>query len=475
MTLNEIIINDRIRYIYEQCRAVGITHHGAIGLLGNLKGETSDFDPMSLETMYANRFGLSDAEYTRRADAGEKIYGSYCFEKDNAGYGIAQWTWWERKKNLFDYAKSRGTSVGNLETQVHFMFREMQVRYTNTWKVLTTTDDYRKAVEICVNEYEKPANAYAAIQTRCAYAKEFLETISGIDAGTSENVTEEQAVTAIVAWAYEQLGYMEKRSNAQLWDNTANAGSGNYTKYAAEIDEKYPHFYNGAKNGFAWCDVFVDNGFITVFGYDKALALLCTKEKSSGAGCIYSAGYYRAKGQLHKTPKVGDQIFFGATGSEYHTGIVVGVSDTTVTTIEGNTSDEYGVVDNGGMVCKKQYPVGHYSISGYGRPDYSLVEKIYYNTTVEDKLVVDEPVVDEPTKEHMPEPTYWPPRMVSEGMSGPDVVALQGLLIAHDYAAGITGIFDNATKLKVMAYQGEHGFEIDGIAGPITWASLTKI
>ena len=70
--------------------------------------------------------------------------------------------------------------------------------------------------------------------------------------------------------------------------------------------------------------------------------------------------------------------------------------------------------------------------------------------------------------------TYWPPRMLAYGMAGPDVVALQGLLIAHDYAAGITGTFDNATKIKVMAFQAEHGLIGDGIVGPLTWAALTK-
>ncbi len=72
------------------------------------------------------------------------------------------------------------------------------------------------------------------------------------------------------------------------------------------------------------------------------------------------------------------------------------------------------------------------------------------------------------------EEIYWPPRVLAYGMAGPDVVALQGLLIAHDYAAGITGTFDNATKIKVMAFQAEHGLIGDGIAGPLTWAALTK-
>lgn len=72
------------------------------------------------------------------------------------------------------------------------------------------------------------------------------------------------------------------------------------------------------------------------------------------------------------------------------------------------------------------------------------------------------------------EEVYWPPRTLALGMYGPDVVALQGLLIAHGYPAGISGTFDNATRLKTMAFQAEHGLVGDGIAGPLTWAALTK-
>ena len=63
---------------------------------------------------------------------------------------------------------------------------------------------------------------------------------------------------AVIAVAVAELGYLEKASNAQLNDKTANAGHANFTKYAQEIDVNYPKFYNGAKNGYAWCDCFVD-------------------------------------------------------------------------------------------------------------------------------------------------------------------------------------------------------------------------
>lgn len=78
------------------------------------------------------------------------------------------------------------------------------------------------------------------------------------------------------------------------------------------------------------------------------------------------------------------------------------------------------------------------------------------------------------TQGNIGEEVWWPPRVLELGMYGGDVVALQGLLIAHDYPAGISGTFDNPTRLMLMAFQGEHGLETDGIAGPLTWTALTR-
>lgn len=170
---------------------------------------------------------------------------------------------------------------------------------------------------------------------------------------------------AVIAVAAAEIGYKEKASNSSLDDKTANSGSGNWTKYARDFDQKWPNWYNGKKNGYAWCDMFVDWCFLTAFGYEAALRLLCQPEKSAGAGCTYSLGYYRAKGQFYTSPKPGDQIFFGTSISDSsHTGIVEKVEGSKVYTIEGNTSDQ---------VARRSYALGASNIIGYGRPAYDEV------------------------------------------------------------------------------------------------------
>ncbi len=181
------------------------------------------------------------------------------------------------------------------------------------------------------------------------------------------------AIERVIAAARAEVGYIEKASNAQLDDKTANAGKGNWTKYARDLDG-IGHIYNGRKNGYDWCDVFVDWCFITTFGPEIGMKLLCQSPDGLGAGVKYSAQYYQSKGRFKdENPKPGDQIFFWDGKVWKHTGLVVEVKDGKVYTVEGNTTGASGVVANGGGVALKSYSLTSDSIAGYGRPDYSIV------------------------------------------------------------------------------------------------------
>lgn len=168
--------------------------------------------------------------------------------------------------------------------------------------------------------------------------------------------------------ARQEIGYLEKRSNSQLDSKTANAGSGNYTKYARDL---YPSL-----QGQPWCDMFVDWCFVQAFGPVEAKQLL------GGGFSAYtptSAQYFKNKGQYHENnPQPGDQIFFRGSDRINHTGIVTEVTLTKVRTIEGNTSAGAAIVPNGGAVCQKEYSLDNTRIDGYGRPDWSLVDKPTY-------------------------------------------------------------------------------------------------
>ena len=187
----------------------------------------------------------------------------------------------------------------------------------------------------------------------------------------------------VISVAKNEVGYLEKKSNKDLDNKTANAGNGNFTKYARDFDEKYKDFYNGKKNGYDWCDMFVDWCFVTAFGVNRALELLCQPKKSCGAGVGFSCDYYKNKGQFYTKPEIGDQIFFkNSKGVRTHTGLVVNLDNKYVYTIEGNTGEG---------VREKKYSISSSSIYGYGRPKY----------------IIEEPKVVEPTPSIPVEEGYY--------------------------------------------------------------------
>ena len=180
----------------------------------------------------------------------------------------------------------------------------------------------------------------------------------------------------LLATAGAEVGYLEKASKAQLDSKTANAGSANYTKYARDLDKL--GVYHAGKQGFAWCDIFVDWCFVRAFGLEAGMKMTGQPKGGYGAGCTESANYYRQTGRFHRSgPQPGDQIFFTYTNGRTmaHTGIVERVAGGRVYTIEGNTSGASGVIANGGGVCRKSYPLDYARIGGYGRPDYSIVQE----------------------------------------------------------------------------------------------------
>ena len=140
----------------------------------------------------------------------------------------------------------------------------------------------------------------------------------------------------IVAIALAEVGYREKATNSMLDDKTANSGSNNWTKYARDLAAA--GYYNGNKNGYAWCDCFVDWCFFKAYGAVEGQRIQC-QSGPLGAGCIYSAQYFMMQGRYDKNPKPGDQVFFYVNGSIGHTGIVVEVTSSSIVVVEGNSSD----------------------------------------------------------------------------------------------------------------------------------------
>lgn len=178
----------------------------------------------------------------------------------------------------------------------------------------------------------------------------------------------------VIQLARKEAGYLEKASNSQLDSKTANAGSGNYTKYSRDLAQV--SYFNGRKQGVPWCAVFVAWCFFRAYGKEAALELLCQPAVAScnaGAGCRSARNYFSQKGRLHmENPRPGDVIFFYSADKSQiaHTGLIWKADADRVWTVEGNTSGQEGIEGNGGGVWEKSYPLSCDRIAGFGRPDY---------------------------------------------------------------------------------------------------------
>lgn len=446
---------------------------GVAGLMGNLYAE-SGLRPNNLQNTYEKKLGMSDASYTEAVDN-----GSYTnFVRDSAGYGLAQWTYWSRKQNLLNFAKERGSSIGDLDMQLGFLMQEL-AGYSSVLQTLKTAASVREASDAVLTKYERPADqSDAAKARRASYGQKYYDkyaTVTTPEANVEEGDTMTYDPKKVIDIALAEVGYLEKETNSQLDDKTANAGDENYTKYARDLDAL--GFYNGRKQHVAWCDVFVDHSFVEAYGMEVALAITFQPygEPNCGAGCKYSRQYYQMHGRLFDTPEPGDQIFFfGKTDGKVdksvisHTGLVYAVDSTYVYTVEGNTSSASGVVANGGAVAKKKYKLNYERLAGFGRPDYGMT--------------ISEPVTPSGSSGSAATSYKLGDRTLKKGDKGDDVAALQSSLLLLDYHLGnygvnkdgVDGSFGSKTDTAVRSFQSNHGLEIDGKYGKKSHAAMLE-
>ena len=204
----------------------------------------------------------------------------------------------------------------------------------------------------------------------------------------------------LVATALAEKGYREKASNSQLDSPTANAGTANYNKYAAYMDKT--DFFNGAKNGYDWCAIFVCWCFVTTFGIEVARKIMGVPVRSAAAGVAYLRQYFSQIGGLVSSPQPGDVIFFKtANGTGWqHTGIVTKVADGCVETVEGNAGTPQGV-------NTFRYALGYNRIGGYGRAKWDLVpeDKPAASASPAPSVTSPDPAISKPSP--APEASSW--------------------------------------------------------------------
>ncbi len=173
----------------------------------------------------------------------------------------------------------------------------------------------------------------------------------------------------VVAVALSQLGYHEGSSEADMdgWNLTSD---GNFVEYNRLFCKLYNSSTGKNDYGYAWCAAFAS--------WCQYMAGVPADIDCSEVSCPRMINEILKPQNLYKdksayTPICGDLIYFKDSGSNVstHVGIVIGVKDGYVYTIEGNANN---------CVCQKKYALSDSYIMGYGALKYKTIAGTDYSS-----------------------------------------------------------------------------------------------
>ena len=337
--------------IYNFLKAQGFTDAGAVGTMANIKAESAG-RPDNLQNTGEKKLGMTDAEYVAAVDAG--TYTN--FVRDGQGFGLCQWTYWSRKKNLLDYAQQLAASIADMEMQLRFLILELKA-YPSLLNLLKTTADMKAASDAFMTQFERPADqSDAAKNRRASYAREFWDEFvePAQDQTDVKNMTEDELRAQIVKIAVGWLG--------------CNEADGSHKKIIDVYNSHKPLARGYAvKYGDEWCSTFASA---------VAIEARMTSIIPTECGCEKHVQLFKKLGAWVENdahvPLPGDYIFYDwddtgkgdCTGNSDHVGIVTECEDGVITVIEGNKKNAVGY---------RKLTVNARYIRGYGCPDYESI------------------------------------------------------------------------------------------------------
>lgn len=190
--------NSYTAIIYNYLRKKGLTPEAASGLMGNLWAE-SGADPTNVQNyLYdkelAKTQGLAAEDAKYLADVEN---GTHDFTKDSIGYGIAQWTYSSRKKELQEKAKAADKSVSDINVQLQHLWDEIN-SYGLAGK-LNEAGSVKAASDIILHEFEAPKDQGPDVeQLRAGYGQQWYDEYANAEKPLTDE--EARAVTNEEAW-----------------------------------------------------------------------------------------------------------------------------------------------------------------------------------------------------------------------------------------------------------------------------------
>lgn len=352
--------NSNAEKSWNYLKSKGLNNFAIAGLLGNIYAE-SGIIPNRVEVLCLNRLKengkvYTDITYTEAVDT-EKISKSEFLNPlpgKQYGYGLAQWTSPGRKQNLYDFAKSKNVSIGDLEMQLEFLCKELSESYKTVFSTLKSAKSVREASDVVLKKFECPADTGTSVQEkRASYGQKYYDTYAKTENIIGGNImTESELRKKVATWLDSYRGCAEGSAKHKeiiaIYNNSKLC-----TRYTMTVND-------------AWCATAVSAAFIACGMTDIFPCVECscnnmiTKAKTAGIW-VENDAY---------VPKIGDVILYDwqdsgvgdNVGSADHVGIVYSISGNTFTVIEGNYSNTVKV---------RTLTVNGKYIRGYITPKYS--------------------------------------------------------------------------------------------------------
>lgn len=163
--------------IWNFLKSKGLNDYSCAGLMGNLQAE-SNLNPHNLQNTYERSLGFTDDEYVQAIDNG--TYTKEQFVYDQAGFSICQWTYWTRKKAFYEYVKSKGVSIGDLEASLEFLYYELSTSYKSVLSTLKNATSILEASNAVLFKFENPADQSVKVQNyRASLGQKFYDKYAG--------------------------------------------------------------------------------------------------------------------------------------------------------------------------------------------------------------------------------------------------------------------------------------------------------
>lgn len=139
--------------IYNRLRQHGLTEAGALGVLGNWECE-SNCEPFRVQGDFSSFKSISKA-YVSAIEYGKMPKST--FVSDQKGFGLAQWTYFTRKAELWEEWEKSGKKIDDIDLQISFALKELDRDFPKDAELLRTTNDIYAAVKAVCERFENPA------------------------------------------------------------------------------------------------------------------------------------------------------------------------------------------------------------------------------------------------------------------------------------------------------------------------------